>query len=152
MILSGWVLVSVASVGCVFNGAPSEETEALDLVVAAWEKSFNSHDAKALSMLYSEDADLRLGRDDLLEGRDAIEKKWAGAFAKDPQVETKLKVIRRRFLTPTIVLEDGVWEEWGHTDKNAQKNGVWSSVLVKKDGKWLYTCDRGSAPVPKPTE
>ena len=109
----------------------------------------------ALSRLYSEDADGVFGYEDILHGREAIEKHWADFFSKNPQVKTKQVAVRRRAVTPTVVVEDGMWEEFGHTDKEAlaqPKKGLWVALLVKKGGRWLITCDRGFSPIPKPTE
>lgn len=152
--LSGLVLVSVAGVGCAFKGA-SREDAALEGVLEAWTRSFNDHDAKALSKLYSEDADAVFGHEDILHGRTAVEKHWADFFSKNPQVKTEQVAVRRRHLTPTVVVEDGMWEESGHTDKEAlarPNKDLWVAILVKNNGKWLITCDRGFSPIPKPTE
>ena len=151
VILSGLMLVSAAAVAWAFNDE-STERKALDKILVAWTEHFNNHDAKALSMLYSVDADSVFGRKDIIRGRAAIEKYFADFFSKNPQVKTKQRALRRRFVAPTIVVEDGEWSESGHTEKNLPTAGRWVAVLSKKDGRWQVICDRGFTPAPEPAE
>ena len=68
-------------------------------------------------------------------------------FAANPEVKLKLTVISRRFIKPDVLVEDGRWEESGHTQKGLPTEGLYTTVLVKQDGKWLSVCDRTIVPV-----
>ncbi len=70
-------------------------------------------------------------------------------FAKNPNIKTKQTLVSRRFLTRKIVVENGRWDDTGHTDKQQSRSGLYTAVLIKKDGKWRVLCDRGSVPVKK---
>ncbi|HAB10393.1 MAG TPA: hypothetical protein DCE47_01735 [Planctomycetaceae bacterium] len=148
-ILAGVVLVSAAGVTGAFPDK-SDETEALNAALKSWETAFNKHDAKALGKLYDKDADLIDFYGETHKGRKAIEKGFAEMFAKNKNIKTRQTLVSRRFLTRKIVVENGRWNDTGHTDKTLPTSGLYSAVIVKKGGTWRVVCDRGIVPLKKP--
>ena len=118
------------------------DIELLDEVVAAFTDGYNQHDAEALSQLYSENADIAAG-EKIIQGRSAIKKHWSDRFSKNPESKTRQRVLSRRFLTPSLVVENGRWEDPSLKETDASRNGLWIAVLQKKNGKWLLRHDRG---------
>ena len=148
-ILAGVVLVSAAGVTGAFPDK-SDETEALNAALKSWETAFNKHDAKALGKLYDKDADLIDFYGETQKGRAAIAKGYAEMFAKNKNIKTRQTLVSRRFLTRKIVVENGRWNDTGHTDKTLPTSGLYSAVIVKKSGTWRVVCDRGIVPLKKP--
>jgi uncharacterized protein (TIGR02246 family) len=124
----------------------SEDTNALDRALEAWIAAHNAHDSKALAALYTDDADGMFADGRRVNGRAEIEKAWAEVFEKNPKVRTNQAVISRRFLKPDVVVEDGKWEDSGHTEDGLPTRGFYVAVLVKQGGKWMLACDRGIVP------
>ena len=113
----------------------------LDEIVAAFIDGYNQHDAEALSQLYSENADIAVG-EKIVQGRSAIKKQLSNRFSKTPDTKSRSRVLSRRFLTPSLVVENGVWEDPSLKETDPARKGLWSSVLQKKNGKWLLLHDR----------
>ena len=127
----------------------SGEEKALDESFAKWVTAFDKHDAQALAKQYTEDADVLSTTGEMIKGRTAIEKDFAAYFARNPNVKGKLQVVARRLLAPHIVVEDGKWEVLGETD-DGPKQGLYTGILVKKNGIWLTVCERNIVPVKSP--
>jgi uncharacterized protein (TIGR02246 family) len=119
-----------------------EETKALDQSLEAWVTAFNKHDAKLLTAQYAKDADLVNPAGERWKGREEIEKGFADFFRKNSKVKIKIAVTTRRFVRPDVVLEDGTWEEQRHTEKGLPAKGVYTTLLVKEQGRWISMCDR----------
>lgn len=124
----------------------SDDAKALDRALEAWTAAHNAHDPKALAALYTEDADGMFPDGRRVKGRAEIETAWAEVFGKNPKVKTSQSVISRRYLKPDVVVEDGRWEDSGHTEEGLPTRGVYIAVLVKQGGNWLLACDRGIVP------
>lgn len=147
-ILAGVIFLAGAGATWALQGKP-DETKALNAALKSWETAFNNHDAQALGKLYDKNADAIDYYGETQKGRAAIAKGYAEMFAKNPNIKTKQTLVSRRFLTRKIVVENGRWDDTGHTDKQQPRSGLYTAVLVKKDGKWRVLCDRGSVPVKK---
>jgi uncharacterized protein (TIGR02246 family) len=110
-----------------------------------WVRAYNAHDAKALAAIYAKDADLS-HKMKLLKGREAIQRLWQERFDKNPNIKTKQTSLEVRFLSPTLALETGYWEDDGVDDPERLKTGkvgMWTCVHQKIGGKWLIISDRG---------
>lgn len=103
---------------------------------------FNSHDAKALAMEYSEDTNVVYTDGIHISSRKEMEASLTENFKKNPKVTTKLSILKRTLLAEHIVLEDGTWEEAGHSEPGLPTKGMFTTVFVKKNGKWLIVHDR----------
>lgn len=146
VLLTG-VAVLFAGAGAWAGQETADETKVLDQVLAAYGAAFNAHDAKALAALYAEDADVVLPTGVRVKGREDVEQGLADYFAANPQVEVRNTVISRRFIKPDVVMEDGEWQESGHTQKGQATKGLYTVVLVKQRGKWLIICERAMVPL-----
>jgi uncharacterized protein (TIGR02246 family) len=146
VVLSAMAILFVGALAWASQGT-SDETKGLDEVLGAWEAGFNSHDAKAIAATYTEDAESVIHTGERMKGRAAIEKGMATYLAANPKVKTKLAVISRRFIKPDVVVEDGRWEESGHSKEGVATKGLFSTVLVKRGGAWQAAHDVGFVPV-----
>jgi uncharacterized protein (TIGR02246 family) len=147
-VLTGLAVLSVGALVWANQGT-SDDVKGLDKNLAAWVAAYNAHDAKAVAATYAVDADMMGTSGELIKGRANIEKELAGFFAKNPNVKTKLSVVSRRFIKPDVAVEDGEWEESGHTEAGLPTKGLYTTVLVKQQGEWLSLCDRAIVPVRK---
>jgi uncharacterized protein (TIGR02246 family) len=121
----------------------AEDEQGLNNALEIWVRAYNEHDAKALAQEYTEDADVMFPSGEKVKGREAVEKGFAASFSKNPNVRTRLSDVTRTSLTPDIVIEDGTWEESGLSDPSAPTKGYYTSVLVRRNGKWLVVHERG---------
>jgi uncharacterized protein (TIGR02246 family) len=139
-----WVAVLLFSGS---HGARANDTsidkQALDEALELWVSAFNKHDAQALAKEYTEDAEIMMPTGERIQGRTAIEKSFAENFSKNPNIRSRLSDITRRGLAPDIVVEDGTWEESGHSEPGQPTKGHYTTVLVKRNGKWLAIHERG---------
>ena len=124
----------------------AEDNKSLDESLKAWITAFNKHDAKATAATYADDADLMDPKGERMKGREAIEKGLADFFSKNPNVTARLSDVSRRFLTADILVEDGTWEESGHSEVGRPTKGFYSSILMKRNGKWLVVHERAWVP------
>jgi len=122
-----------------------KDRAAIQQMLVDWVSAYNAHDAKALAAIYAKDADLS-DKMNLLKGREAIQRLWQERFDKNPNVKTKQTSLEVRFLSPTLALETGYWEDDGVDDPERLKigkDGMWTCVHQKIGGKWLIISDRG---------
>ena len=121
-----------------------KDRAAIQQMLVDWVRAYNAYDAKALAAIYAKDADLS-DKMKLLKGREAIQRLWQERFDKNPNVKTKQTSLEVRFLSPTLALETGYWEDVNREDgdNDKRKNGMWTCVHQKIGGKWLIISDRG---------
>ena len=121
-----------------------KDRAAIQQMLVDWVRAYNAHDAKALAAIYAKDADLS-HKMKLLKGREAIQRLWQERFDKNPNIKTKQTSLEVRFLSPTLALETGYWEDDGVDDPESLKIGkvgMWTCVHQKIGGKWLVISDR----------
>jgi uncharacterized protein (TIGR02246 family) len=108
----------------------------------AFVEAFHKGDAKAVAAFWTLDGDYTDPAGQLLKGRDAIEKVFAGLFAEHKDLKIKIDSTSLRFVTPDVAIEDGTSAVFapGMLPTNAR----FTNVLVKKDGKWLLSSVRES--------
>ena len=113
--------------------------------------AFNKEDIKAMAASYASDCDFLSAEGQRVKGRDALEKYFAKGFAESKGLKLKHTHSSRRFLTPDVAIDDGAWEITGRPEGKASK-GLYTAVLMKRDGQWLVVYDRPMVPVqpPKP--
>jgi uncharacterized protein (TIGR02246 family) len=122
--------------------AGADDEKAIRDGIAQWEAAWNKHDAKMGSALFADDADFINVNASFWKGRPEIEEAHAKLFAtifKDSTfkaIDTSV-----RFVTQDVALAHVKWEISG--DKNPDgtprqpRQGIFTQVLVKKDGRWL---------------
>ena len=136
------LLVLSMSVTLIAEQPSPEANQELSEALEVWVTAYNKHDAQAVAREYAEDCDLMTLDGKRLRGRAAIEKDYAEIFSKNPNVKSKFSEVTRRLLAPGVVIEDGVWEESGHSEPGLPKKGHYSSVLAKIQGRWQVVHER----------
>lgn len=113
--------------------------------------AFNRGDIKAMAASYAPDCDFLSAKGQRVKGRDALEKYFAKGFAESKGLKLKHTHSYRRFLTPDVAIDDGAWEITGRPEGKPSK-GLYTAILMKRDGQWLVVYDRPMVPVqpPKP--
>jgi uncharacterized protein (TIGR02246 family) len=120
---------------------PSKADNAAD--VAAIKKgeelfkaAFDAGDAKAVAALWTPDGELVEEGGERIEGRAAIEKRYADFFKANPKIHITIRVDIIRFPNAETALEDGS-ATVSFPSGIPMNSGNYSVVHVKRDGKWL---------------
>jgi uncharacterized protein (TIGR02246 family) len=101
---------------------------------------WNSHDAKAISLLFEEDADFIGGSGGLIKGRSEIEKLMAeehSSVLKEWKLSASIDDIR--FLKPDVAIANGAYEATGIASKAqaAPLKGLHTSIMCKRGETWI---------------
>jgi uncharacterized protein (TIGR02246 family) len=111
--------------------------------------AFNKGDIKAMAACYAPDCDFLSAEGQRVKGREALEKYFAKGFAESKGLKLKHGHSSLRFLTPVVAIDDGTWEIIGRPEGKAAK-GLYTAVLMKREGQWLIVYDRPMVPVQPP--
>jgi uncharacterized protein (TIGR02246 family) len=112
-----------------------EEKPIVDLV-DAFAKAYSTPDLKALSMFFTDDASVVDSAGEATRGKPAIGEMYTSAFEENPGLKLEPKVQEIRFLTPDVARVEG--QTRLRTDSgDASEFTRFSSLVVKRDGKWL---------------
>ena len=128
---------------------PADEArhiEQLGELNESYVQAFNSHDAVAIGKLFVADGDYMLVTGDLLTGTEAVVAGHASFFNNNPRVKLEGKVLKRKFLTPDLVLSHGQWKATGGPP-GVPNEGTWTAIQVHADGQWRYETIRVSVPL-----
>ena len=123
----------------------AKDRAAIHQLMADWERAFNAHDVKAVAATYTQQAEsLDQSGMKLVKGREAIQRQVQTRIDENPNVKTKQTELEVRFLSPTLAIQTGYWDDDGLETGFDKKrpNGAWTSVVKKIDGKWLYFIER----------
>jgi uncharacterized protein (TIGR02246 family) len=114
---------------------------AIRQLVENYSTAFNNHDARAVAMLYAENADFTNMFGASQHGRPAIEKTYAGLFSgrlKDSHRTDTPKTVR--LLNPRLAVVDANWEMSGTLAANGKPNpvrkGMLTWVVANRNGNW----------------
>jgi uncharacterized protein (TIGR02246 family) len=88
------------------KGTPSDESQ-IRANVKAFVKAFNARDAKAVANLFAPEAQLIDEDGQTTQGREPIEKTFAGMFADSPQGKIRVDVSSIRFIGTALAVETG---------------------------------------------
>ena len=122
-----------------------KDRAAIHQLLVEWERAFNAHDVKAVAATYTQQAEsLDQSGMKLVKGREAIQRQVQARIDENPNVKTKQTELEVRFLSPTLAIQTGYWDDDGLETEFDKKrpNGAWTSVVKKIDGKWLYFIER----------
>ena len=122
-----------------------KDRAAIQQLLVEWERAFNAHDVKAVAATYAQQAEsLDQSGMKLVKGREAIQRQVQTRIDENPNVKTKQTELEVRFLSPTLAIQTGYWNDDGLETEFDKKrpNGAWTSVVKKIDGKWLYFIER----------
>ncbi len=115
------------------------DTAAIKQTVAAFQDTWNSHDAHALAMRYVEDGDFSSIKGEPSHGRKELEEHYAtvfGTFLKNAHTTDTVRSIR--FLGPDTASVD---IDWLVTEPSAPggvlRKGLLNWVVTKRNGQWM---------------
>ena len=103
--------------------------------------AFNKKDAKAISLLWTEDGDYTDDVGRRFVGREAIAKGYTEFFSENPNAKIKVVVDSLRLLSPSAAIEDG-HAVVDPTPSGQPAVGKYTAVHVKIEGKWLMSTVR----------
>jgi uncharacterized protein (TIGR02246 family) len=136
-----WCLIVLGFVGTSQSWGQQPTDQAADeaairKTAAAYVEAFNKRDAKALADLWSPDAVyVNRSTGEQVVGRDAIAEQIAAQFKEQPEVRLEVTVASVQFISPNVGVERGTSKLL--TPGSDPEEIEYSSVDVKRDGKWL---------------
>ncbi len=115
---------------------PADADHKLADAVAAFIRTFNSHDAAALAKFWRTDAaHVNQATGERLAGRQAIQDAYVELFKTDPNCVLQLHVGRLSFVTPMVATLDCT-ADISHTSGEVSRS-KFSAILVQDAGDWL---------------
>jgi uncharacterized protein (TIGR02246 family) len=143
------ILVAGASPPATLSGAQAqaaEDSAAVRSTVEAYERVWNTHEASAVAMFFSEDADMIIGNGPIVRGRQAIQEAWSVYFARQDQArEGTFTIDSTRAIAPGVVLVN-IDSRTGGRTPNGQElptrlaRGTW--VVARHGEGWLISALR----------
>jgi uncharacterized protein (TIGR02246 family) len=115
---------------------PARAADEADIrkVSEALARAFESGDAKAVGAFFTESGEYVDDESEPIRGRIALEKAYAGFFAKRGEVKVESKTDKIRFLGKDAAVEEGTFAV---RSKNKPTNeSRFSSLYLREDGKW----------------
>jgi uncharacterized protein (TIGR02246 family) len=125
------------------KGASDED--AIRNAAATYVKAYSQGDAKGVAAHFTADAEYVDEDGRVFQGRDAIEKSLADAFAENPRCQLEAKIESIRFIGPGAAVEDGT-ASVTPAGGGAPVNSRYTAVHLKSDGKWLIASVRDRVP------
>jgi len=117
---------------------PSSDEAAIRAVVQQVQNGWNTHDAKAFSAPFAENADYVVMNGLTIKGRTAIEMGHAGIFStiyKDSKNAGTVKAVR--FIRPDVAVVHIQWNLEYQMGGEARKGQAMNTMVMTKDaGKW----------------
>lgn len=120
---------------------PASELDEAKASAAAFEKAFNAKDAKAIGAQFTENAEAVDEDGAILEGRAAIEARFAELFKSSPKAHITVQVTSLRQLGPDVAVEDGMSTTTLDPDEPGSRS-PYTVVHIKRGGKWLIASVR----------
>jgi uncharacterized protein (TIGR02246 family) len=109
--------------------------------IAKFVSAYNAGDAKAVAALFTPDGQIEDKEGDISEGRDAIEKTFAGLFADSPKKRIDVFVDSIRFVGADLAVEAGTTKETPAPNETPEYDR-YTVLHVKRDGKWQMALAR----------
>ena len=110
------------------------EQKAVADAVEAFSKAYSAADAKALSGMFTDDIVLTDPEGNETRGKAAVAEMYTGAFQENPGLKLETQVAEVRFITPDVARVEG--QSRLSSAGDASDFTRFSSLLVRKDGKW----------------
>lgn len=141
MVLASTAIVATSALA---GEPPAEDRAAIEAVTAEFVRAFDAGDAKAVAALFTEGARIEADGEPAVEGRDAIERRFAEMFSDEPGRTIAVKADSLRFLGTDAALEEGSAAVTSPPDVEGAPGEVVHSrymvAYVRKDGRWLQDC------------
>lgn len=115
--------------------------------VKAYERAWNTHQASAVAVFFTQDADMIIGNGPRIAGREAIQQWWDGYFAKIAEARGATFAIESLQLITSDVALINVDSITAGRDSTGQElptrlaRGTW--VMVRRSGDWWISALRG---------
>jgi len=115
---------------------------AIRVNVAAFEKAYNNHDAKAVAALFAPEAQIIDEGGNTVQGRKQIEQVFAGIFADEPKSKIQIKIESIRLIGTALAVETGSTKTT-HAEGETAEDSRYTVLHVKtREGKWLMALAR----------
>jgi uncharacterized protein (TIGR02246 family) len=120
-----------------------DETAPIRQVIDEFLAAFNRHDARAWAMPFGKDGDFTNVSGLTRHGEKEVEERFQKLFATSLKDAHRTVTVRHiRFVKPDVVAADAEWALTGSraTDgsENPVRKGIFTWVMVKKDGRWMF--------------
>ena len=102
--------------------------------------NYNKGDSKALTALFTEDAEVVEADGDRYQGRGLIEQSFTDTFAARQGVKIAFEIEGIRFLSPDVAKEEG--RSLITPAKGAPESRLYTVLFVKREGRWLISSVR----------
>jgi len=110
------------------------EQKAVADTISAFSKAYSTADAKALSDFFTDDVVVTDPEGSETRGKTAVADMYAGSFQENPGLKLESEVAEVRFITPDVARVEG--RSRLSSTGDAAEFTRFSSLLVRKDGKW----------------
>jgi uncharacterized protein (TIGR02246 family) len=144
-------------IGAVGTIAETPESNELEEFVREYETAWQSHDGGKLAGFFAEDADMILGIEPRIVGREAIATWWDLYFSRlDRGRRLSISLESVRVLSPDVALLNvGTTTEGTHSTTREvleprRARGTW--VVTRSSGGWSIAALRAHSPVGEPRE
>ncbi len=117
------------------NVARAKDEEAVKAAAQQLAKAFESGNEKALTALFTEEAEYIDEDSDPVQGREALAKAYKALFADRKEVKAEAKTEKVRFLGSDTAIEEGSFTVTAKD--SAPVKSRYSALHVRQGGKWL---------------
>ncbi len=143
------ILVFVFSLSFLSVGARGQsnssdaESAAIHKVIDDFVGAFNRHDAHGWAMPFGEDGDFTNVSGLTIRGQDKVEERFKGLFAGALKDAHRTATVRHlRFVRPDVAAVDAEWALVGSRASDGSENpvrkGIFTWVMVKQNGRWMF--------------
>ncbi len=120
--------------------ATSADEKAIRALDDAFIADYNKGDSKALAAVFTEDAEVIEANGDRYQGRDVIEKGFAGIFANNKGAKITFEIGAIKFLSADAAKEEG--RSIVTPVKGAPMSNLYTVLYVKHGARWLIASAR----------
>ncbi len=143
--VAGWVGIGAsrspaAADGPIQDRPQSEDEKALRALDEAFVRDFNKADSKALTAMFTDDAEVVEATGEAYQGRELIEQSFAETFAASKGAKIAFEIGSIRFLTADAAKEEG--RSVVTTAEGAPIVRTYTVLFVKREGRWLISSVR----------
>ncbi|MDB5388822.1 MAG: hypothetical protein JWM11_4468 [Planctomycetaceae bacterium] len=126
------------------SDADAASLEPVQTSIKTFAQAFNTHDVKAVSALFTTQAEITNQSGHVTRGRDAVQDIFAKLFTAHPAVSIRFEVQSLRFLSPELAIEEGVSIMSNGDDKAGlpPHHDRYTVTHTKVEDKWLVAAAR----------